>query len=121
MCHVAICDKQFFGEITSSPPANVDMLNPRKHSPPTFVVEESLHLHRGPGVGDTEHGAGHNALLGWRVVRGPHQAPVRLVVESLQNLHSLASAHCKLPTAAITGHKIMDHNCQLTTTGQLKG
>lgn len=71
-------------------------------------------------MGNTEHGAGHNALLGRRVVRGPHQAPVRLVVESLQNLHSLASAYRKLPTAAITGHKIVDDHSQLAATGQLK-
>lgn len=98
----------------------VHLINPRQHSPPTFVVEETLHLHGGPGVGDAEHGAGHNALLGRRVVRGPHQAPVWLVVKSLQNLHSLAPAHCKLPTAAIAGHKVMDHHRQLTATGQLK-
>lgn len=85
------------------------------------MVEEPLHLHGGPGVSDTEHGAGYDALLGWRAICGPHQAPVRLVVESLQNLHSLASPHRQLPAAAaITGNKVMDHHCQLTATGQLK-
>lgn len=87
---------------------------------PTFVVEESLHLHGWPGVSDTEHGAGYNALLSWRAVCGPHQTPIRFVMESLQNLHCLASAHRQLPTATITGHKVMDHYSQLTTTGQLK-
>lgn len=95
--------------------------NVRKHSSPTFVVEEPFHLHGGSGVSNTEHGARYDALLGWRTVCGPHQAPVRLVVESLQNFHSLASAHSQLPTAAaITGHKVMDHHCQLTATRQLK-
>lgn len=94
--------------------------NPRKYFPPTFVVEESLHLHGWPGVSDTEHGAGYNALLSWRAVCGPHQAPIRLVMESLQNLHRLASAHRQLPTATISGHKVVDHDSQLTTTGQLK-
>lgn len=109
-----------YEKITSSPPEQWGYENSRRH-PPTFVVEEALHLHGRPGVSDTEHGAGYDALLGWRAVCGPHQAPVRLVVESLQNLHSLASAHRQLPTAAtITGHKVMDHHCQLTATGQLK-
>ncbi len=84
------------------------------------MVEEPLHLHGGPGVSDAEHGAGYDALLGWRAVGGSHQAPVGLVVQSLQNLHSLASAHRQLPTAApITGHEVMDHYCQLTAAGQL--
>lgn len=94
---------------------------PGKHSPPTFVVEESFHLHGRPGVSDTEHGTGYDALLSWRAICGSHQAPVRLVVETLQNLHSLASAHRQLPTATITGHEVMDHHCQLTATGQLMG
>lgn len=72
-------------------------------------------------MSDTEHGTGYNALLSWRAICGPHQAPVWLIVETLQNLHSLASAHRQLPTATITGHKVMDHHRQLTATGQLKG
>lgn len=94
--------------------------NPRTRSSPTFVVEEALHLHGRPGVGDAQHGAGHNSLLGRGAVRGAHQAPVRLVVESLQNLHSLASAHRQLPATAVAGHEVMDHHCQLTASGQLK-
>lgn len=94
--------------------------NPRKHPPPTFVVEEPLHLHRRPGVSDAEHGAGHDALLSGRAVCGPHQAPVRLVMEPLQNLHSLAPAHRQLPATAVGGHKVMDHHCQLAAAGQLK-
>lgn len=50
---------------------------------PTFVVKDALHLHAAAGVGDTEHGTGHQALQGWGTVRGPHQAPVRLIVEPL--------------------------------------
>lgn len=94
---------------------------PEKHSPPTFVVEEPFHLHGRPGVSDTEHGTGYDALLSWRAICGSHQAPVWLVVETLQNLHSLASAYRQLPTATITGNKVMDHHCQLAATGQLKG
>lgn len=89
--------------------------HPRNYSAPTFVVEEPLHLHGGPGVSDAEHGARHDALLGRRTVCGPDQAPVWFVVESLQNLHSLASTYRQLPIAApITGHKVMDHHRQLT-------
>lgn len=110
-----------YEEITSSPPASVGMKIQGKIFSPTFVVEEPLHLHGGPGVSDAEHGAGYDALLGRGAVRGPHQAPVWLVVQSLEDLHSLASAHRQLPAAAtITGHKVMDHYCQLTATGQLK-
>lgn len=89
--------------------------------PPTFVVEEPLHLHGGPGVSDTQHGAGYEAFLGWRTVCGPDQTPIRLVVQPLQHLHSLASANGQLPSAAtITGHKIMNDDCQLAATGELK-
>lgn len=92
-----------------------------KQCHPTFVVEEPLHLHGGPGVSDAEHGTGHDALLGRRAVCGPHQDPVRLVVETLQNLHSLASPHRQLPAATSTaGQKVMDHHRQLTATGKLK-
>lgn len=95
---------------------------PRNYSAPTFVVEEALHLHGGPGVSDAEHGAGYNALLGRGAVRGPDQAPVGLVVEPLQNLHSLASAYCQLPVAAtVTGHKVVDDHCELTATRELQG
>lgn len=89
--------------------------------PPTFVVEEPLHLHGRPGVGDAEHGAGHDALLGRRAVGGAHQAPVGLVVEPLQHLHSLASTHRQLPAAAVGGHEVVDHHRQLAATGQLRG
>lgn len=92
-----------------------------RHSAPTFVVEEPLHLHGGPGVSDTEHGAGYDALLGRGAVSGPHQAPVGPVVEPLQNLHGLPSAHRQLATgAAIAGDEVVDHHCQLTAAGQLK-
>lgn len=84
------------------------------------MVEETLHLHGRPGVSNAEHGAGHDALLSRRAVCGPHQAPIRLVMESFKNLHSLTSAHRQLAAATVTGHKVMDHHCQLTATGQLK-
>ncbi|TNN79746.1 hypothetical protein EYF80_009979 [Liparis tanakae] len=49
------------------------------------------------------------------------KAPVRLIVESLQNLHSLASPHRQLSTAAtVAGHEVVDHHRQLTATGELK-
>lgn len=89
--------------------------------PPTFVVEKTLHLHGRPGVSDAEHGAGNDALLSRRTVRGPHQAPVGLVVEPLQDLHSLTSAHRQLTAAAITGDEVVDHHCQFTATGELQG
>lgn len=89
--------------------------------PPTFVVEEPLHLHGRPGVSDAEHGAGNNALLSRGTVRGPHQAPVGLVVEPLQDLHGLTSAHRQLTAAAITGDEVVDHHCQFTATGELQG
>lgn len=76
----AVCQNE---KITSSPPASVGMKIQEKTSPPTFVVEKPLHLHGRPGVSDTEHGARYNALLSRRAVCGPHQAPVRLVMESL--------------------------------------
>lgn len=50
---------------------------------PTFVVEEPLHFHGGPGVSNAQDGAGHNPLLGRGSVGGPHQTPVWFVVESL--------------------------------------
>lgn len=89
--------------------------------PPTFVVKEPLHLHGRPRVSDAEHGAGNDALLSRGTVRGPHQAPVGLVVEPLQDLHSLTSAHRQLTTAAITGYEVVDHHCQFTATGELQG
>lgn len=89
--------------------------------PPTFVVKEPLHLHGRPRVSDAEHGAGNDALLSRGTVRGPHQAPVGLVVEPLQDLHSLTSAHRELTTAAITGYEVVDHHCQFTATGELQG
>lgn len=89
-------------------------------NPPTFVVKEPLHLHGRPRVSDAQHGAGNDALLSWGAVRGPHQAPVGLVVEPLQHFHSLTSAHRQLAAAAITGHEVVDHHCQLTATGELQ-
>lgn len=96
--------------------------NPRGSStpPPTFVVEESLHFHGRPGVCDAEHGAGHDALLGRGAVGGAHQAPVGLVVEPLQDLHSLAPPHRQLPAAAVGGHEVVAHHRQLAAAGQLR-
>lgn len=85
----------------------------------TFVVEDALHLHGGPGMCDTEHGAGHQALLGWRAVCGSDQAPVWLVVTALQNLHRLAAPHGQL--IAVAGHEVMNHHSQLTATRELRG
>lgn len=82
------------------------------------MVEDALHLHGGPGVGDAEHGAGHQALQGRGAVRGPDQAPVRPVVAALQNLHRLAAPHRQL--VAVAGHEVVDHHSQLTAAGQLR-
>ena len=90
-------------------------------SPPTaltFVVEDALHLHGGPGMGDTEHSAGNQALLCRGAVCGPDQAPVRLVVTALQNLHRLAAAHSQL--VAVAGHEVVYHHSQLTATRELR-
>lgn len=107
------------GERTSRPLAEK---NQRGSStpPPTFVVEESLHFHGRPGVCDAEHGAGHDALLGRGAVGGAHQAPVGLVVEPLQDLHSLAPPHRQLPAAAVGGHEVVAHHRQLAAAGQLR-
>lgn len=69
---------------------------------------------------DAEHGAGHDALLGRGAVGGAHQAPVGLVVEPLQDLHSLAPPHRQLPAAAVGGHEVVDHHRQLAAAGQLR-
>lgn len=84
------------------------------------MVKEPLHLHGWPRVSDAEHGAGNDALLSWGTVGGPHQAPVGLVVEPLQDFHSLTSAHRQLAVAAITCREVVDHHCQLTATGELQ-
>ena len=87
----------------------------------TFVVKEPLHLHGRSGMSDTEHGAGHDALLGRGAVCSPDQAPVWFVVKSLQNLHGLTSAHSQLPIATtVAGHKVMDHHRQLTSSRELE-
>lgn len=83
----------------------------------TFVVEDALHLHGGPGVGYAEHGAGDQTLQGRGAVRGPHQAPVGPVVAALQDLHRLAAPHCQL--VAVTGHEVVDHHRQLAATREL--
>lgn len=88
------------------------------HTALTFVVEDALHLHGGPGMGDTKHGAGHQTLLGWGAVCGPDQAPVWLVVTTLQNLHCLAAPHSQL--IAVAGHEVMYHHSQLATTRELR-
>lgn len=85
----------------------------------TFVVEDALHLHGGPGVGDAEHGAGHQALQGRGALRGPHQAPVGPVVAALQHLHRLAAPHRQL--VAVAGHEVVDHHRQLAAAGELGG
>lgn len=84
----------------------------------TFVVEDALHLHGGPGVGDAEHGAGDQALQGRGAVRGPHQAPVGPVVAALQDLHRLAAPHRQL--IAVAGHEVVDHHRQLAAPRELK-
>lgn len=84
----------------------------------TFVIEDALHLHGRPGVGDAEHGAENQALLCWGAVRRPDQAPVGLVMAPLQNLHRLAPPHSQL--VAVAGHEVMDHYGQLTTAGELR-
>lgn len=62
----------------------------------TFMVEDPLHLHAAMGVGNAEHGAGHQAFLGRRAVSGAHQAPIGFVLRPLQNLHGLTSPHAQL-------------------------
>lgn len=83
----------------------------------TFVVEDALHLHGGPGVGDAEHGTGNQALQGRGAVRGPHQAPVGPVVAALQDLHRLAPPHRQF--VAVAGHEVVDHHGQLAATREL--
>ncbi len=85
----------------------------------TFVVEDALHLHGGPGVGDAEHGAGHQALQGRGAVCGPDQAPVWPVVAALQDLHCLTAPHRQL--VAVAGHEFVYHHSQLTATRELRG
>lgn len=84
----------------------------------TFVVENALHLHGGPGVGNAEHGTGHQTLQGGGTVRGPDKAPVRSVVAALQDLHCLTTPHCQL--VAVAGHEVVYDHSQLTATGELK-
>lgn len=83
----------------------------------TFVIEDAFHLHGGPGMGDAEHRAGHQALLGRSAVCGPDQAPVWFVVTALQNLHSLTPPHRQL--VAVAGHKVVYDHSQLTAAGEL--
>lgn len=75
------------------------------------MVEDALHLHAAPGVGDAQGTAGYQALGRGRPVSGPHQAPVRLVVRPLQNFHGLAAADGEL--SAVAGREVMDHHGQL--------
>ena len=84
----------------------------------TFVVEDALHLHGGPGVGNTEHGARHQTLQGRGAVCGPYQTPVWPFMAALQDLHRLTSPHSQL--IVVAGHEVMYHHSQLTATGQLK-
>lgn len=84
----------------------------------TFVIEDALHLHGRPGVGDAEHGAENQALLGWGAVCRPDQAPVGLVMTPLQNLHRLAAPHCQL--IAVAGHEVMNHYSQLAAARELR-
>lgn len=72
------------------------------------MVEDALHLHGGPGVGDAEHGTGNQTLQGRGPVCGPHEAPVRPVVAALQDLHRLAAAHRQL--VAVAGHEVVYHH-----------
>lgn len=84
----------------------------------TFVVEDALHLHGGPGVGDAEHGAGHQALQGWGAVRGSDQTPVGPLVAALQDLHRLAAADRQL--VAVAGHEVVNHHGEFAATRQLR-
>lgn len=84
----------------------------------TFVVEDALHLHGRPGVGDAEHGAGHQTLQGRGAVCGPDQAPVWPFMTALQDLHRLTTPHGQL--VAVAGHEVMYHHSQLTATGELR-
>ena len=71
-------------------------------------------------MSDAEHGTGYYALLGRGAVRGPHQAPVWLVVKPLQHLYRLTPPYSQLRAAAITSHKVMDDHGQLTATRELE-
>ena len=84
---------------------------------PTFVVEDVLHLHAAPGVGDAQGTAGDQALGRGRPVSGPHQAPVGFVVGPLQDFHGLATADGEL--GAVAGREVVDHHGQLAAAGQL--
>lgn len=72
------------------------------------MVEDAFHLHGGPGVGYAEHGAGNQTLQGRWPVCGPHKAPVRPLVASLQDLHCLAAPHRQL--VAVAGHEVVYHH-----------
>lgn len=82
------------------------------------MVEDALHLHGGPGVGDAEHGAGHQALQGRGAVRGSDQTPVGPLMAALQDLHSLAAADRQL--VAVAGHEVVNHHGKLAATRQLR-
>lgn len=69
-------------------------------------------------MGDAEHGAGHQTLLGRGPVCGPDQAPVWLIVATLQNFHRLATSHRQL--VAVAGHEVVYHHSQLTATRELR-
>lgn len=88
--------------------------------PPTFPCgEEAVHVHAAAGVGDGEGGAGHQAFLRWRALRGPHQAPARPLARALQQLHRLARLHRQLPRA--TCRKVLQDHRLLTSARQLQG
>lgn len=83
------------------------------------MVEDALHLHGGPGVGDAQHGAGHQAFQGRGAVRSSDQTPVRPLVAALQDLHRLAAADRQL--VAIAGHEVVNDHGELAATRQLEG
>lgn len=90
---------------------------PGRPRTPTFVVEDALHLHAAPGVGDAQGATGDQALGRRRPVSGPHQAPVGFVMGPLQDFHGLAAADGEL--GAVAGREVVDHHGQLAAAGQL--
>lgn len=81
------------------------------------MVEDALHLHATSRVGDAQGATGNQTFCGGGPVSGPHQAPVRLVMGPLQNLHGLAAADGQL--GAVAGREVVDHHCQLAAAGEL--
>lgn len=101
----------------AAPALFLEGMSQTRHTIPTFVVEDALHLHATSRVGDTQGAAGDQAFRGRGPVCGPHQTPVRLVVGPLQHFHSLATADGQF--RAVAGGEVVDDHCQLAAAREL--